>query len=157
MLTLFTQTRHSYGVIPLRKTARGIEMLLIDQKDARNAAGDTYWTFPKGTPEKGETSLETATRETREETGIECEDIDPTFSYDDHYTFSAGLTQISKTVTYYIGRAKAGEVVVQEKEVRDHAWLPLSEARAKLTNDHARNIIDAVESYLPNSRLFESK
>jgi 8-oxo-dGTP pyrophosphatase MutT (NUDIX family) len=154
MFTLFTQTRHSYGVIPLRSTERGIECLLIDQKDSNAPVRNEYWTFPKGTPEKGETGMETAIRETREETGIEFADIDPDFICDDQYTFSVGFTKIHKTVTYYIGRTEEGEVIVQEKEVRGYAWLPLRDARAKLTNDHARLIIDAIVTHLPASRLF---
>ena len=157
MFTLFTQKRHSYGVIPLHITERGVECLLIDQKDSNAPVRDEYWTFPKGTPEKGEVGMETAVRETREETGIVFADVDPDFIYNDQYTFIVGFTKIHKTVTYYIGRAEEGEVIVQEKEVRGHAWLPLTEAKAKLTNEHARQIVDAIIKHLPNSRLFDPK
>jgi len=155
MFTLFTRTRHSYGVIPLRQTERGVECLLIDQKDS-HVPGAEYWTFPKGTPEKGETGRETAVRETREETGISCDVIDPDFLYDEQYSFTVGLTRYNKTVTYYIGRGD-GDVKIQEKEVNDHVWLPLDLAREKLTHDNARPIIDAIHAHLPNSRLFDSK
>ena len=156
MFTLFFARRHSYGVIPLRQTERGIEILLIDQKDTHNPR-PAYWTFPKGTPEEGETGIETAIRETREETGVVCDLIDEKFVYDDKYTFSVGFIKIKKTVTYYIGQAREGEVMVQEKEVRGYAWLNLQEAHAKLTNDRARLIIDAIEARLPHSRLFAKK
>jgi 8-oxo-dGTP pyrophosphatase MutT (NUDIX family) len=153
MTVFFFTTRHSYGVIPLRKTAQGIECLLINQIDNHKKETD-YWTFPKGTPEEGETGLETAVRETKEETGVICVDIDPQFEYHDHYTFTVGLTTIKKTVTYYIGRAESEVVSVQEIEVRDYAWLPLLDARNKLTNDHARTIVDAILTHLPEARLF---
>jgi predicted NUDIX family NTP pyrophosphohydrolase len=80
--------------------------------------------------------------------------IDEVFSYDDHYTFTVGLTNIEKVVTYYIGRVKDGEPKVQTKEVKGYAWLTLPEARLQLTNEHARPIIDAIAAHLPNSRLF---
>lgn len=156
MFTLFTQSRHSYGVIPLRLREGVVECLLINQKDNHKNNAE-YWTFPKGTPEKGETDMETAVRETKEEVGVSFDDVDPDFSYDDLYTFVAGFTRINKVVTYYIGRTTPGEVVVQEKEVREAAWLPLADARAKLTNDHARTIVDAILARLPHSRLFASK
>jgi 8-oxo-dGTP pyrophosphatase MutT (NUDIX family) len=154
MFTLFTKRRHSYGVIPLRVKGDGVECLLIDQKDVHKP-GAEYWTFPKGTPEQGETGIETALRETKEETGVGCSHIDPEFVYDDHYVFTVGLTQIEKTVTYYIGVADTSEVHVQEAEVRSSLWLPLVAAQAKLTNDHARKIIDAIVARLPHARLFE--
>jgi 8-oxo-dGTP pyrophosphatase MutT (NUDIX family) len=137
----------------LRQSERGIECLLINQIDDILDT-EEYWTFPKGTPEHGETPLETAVRETREETGLMCEDIDHEFTYDDHYSFRVGFTRINKIVTYFIGRVHDGEVRVQNTEVRDFIWLPLTEARAKLTNDQARSIIDAITAYLPQSRLF---
>ena len=155
MFTLLFARRHSYGVIPLRQTERGIEILLIDQKDSSRVSGGAYWTFPKGTPEKGETGRETAVRETREETGITCTTIDPSFAYDETYSFTVGLTRYDKIVTYYIGRADSSKVTMQEKEVKDHVWLPLSDARMKLTHDNARSIIDAITARLPHSRLFE--
>jgi bis(5'-nucleosidyl)-tetraphosphatase len=151
----FTTIRHSYGVIPLRKTSRGIECLLINQIDNHKKETE-YWTFPKGTPEKGETPLQTAIRETWEEVGISCDPIDETFSYDDHYTFTVGLETIEKTVTYYIGVTDA-DAMPQQSEVRECVWLSLDDARAKLTNDRARNIIDAIQTHLRTSRLFEVK
>ena len=156
MLTLFTTKRHSYGVIPLRLHDGVVECLLINQKDTHNPRPE-YWTFPKGTPEKGETGMETAIRETKEEVGMSFDDIDPDFSYDDSYSFTVGMTRIDKVVTYYMGRATEGSVVVQDTEVHEALWLPLAAARLKLTNDHARAIVDAIEVRLPHSRLFAPK
>ena len=157
MFTLFSVHRHSYGVIPLRMRDGVVECLLINQKKSSRAFDGAYWTFPKGTPEKGETGMETAIRETKEEVGINFDDIDPDFSYDDSYSFVDGLTRIDKIVTYYIGRASEGDVVVQDKEVHEAMWLPLAEAHIKLTNDHARLIVDAISARLPHARLFASK
>jgi 8-oxo-dGTP pyrophosphatase MutT (NUDIX family) len=156
MTAFFVTTPHSYGVIPLRKTKQGIECLLINQIDYHKKGTD-YWTFPKGTPEAGETPLQTAIRETREEVGILCDPIDDTFSYYDHYAFTVGQQLVEKTVTYYIGVATGADAVPQQSEVRECVWLPLADARAKLTNDHARQIIDAIRTHLRTSRLFKIK
>ena len=45
------------------------------------------WDLPKGHVDEGETELQCALRELREETGIAAEDIeiDPTFSYENRY------------------------------------------------------------------------
>ena len=153
---MHAQKPHSYGVIPLRKGEFEVEALLIDQRD-RLKPGLEYWTFAKGTPEEGETALETAIRETREETGIVCEKVDSDFSYDQHYTFEDEMIQFDKTVTYYIGTSIEYVVAIQAEEVRDSMWLPLSVAREKITHESGKEIIDAIIEHLPNSRLFQGK
>ena len=147
---------HSFGVIPLRKGAFEIEVLLIDQIN-RLSPGTEYWTFPKGTPEKSETGLETAIRETKEETGVVCESVDDTFAYDQEYTFEDEGTVYEKKVTYFIGRSDNSIVQMQESEVKDFTWLPLDVARERLTRESAHSVIDAIVAHLPHSRLFAKK
>ena len=153
MFTLFTQQRHSYGVIPIIKDAGSYQILLINQKDSK---GD-YWTFPKGTPEKGESGQQTALRETKEETGLEIEMLDEDFSYNEEYTFESRGERIEKVVTYYIGTPLSRETTAQEAEVHECVWMTFETARAKVTFDGARAVIDAIEKHLPNSRLFAEK
>lgn len=43
---------------------------------ARNDNGAIFWSFPKGNQEKGESNLETALRETKEEVGLSVKIID---------------------------------------------------------------------------------
>jgi len=151
---MITTKLHSYGVIPLRDGLFGVELLLIDQRD-RLEPGQEYWTFPKGTPEEGEIGIQTAVRETREETGILCDVLDGQFEYNQTYTFQDEGIAFEKTVTYFLGASSSGGVVeIQPSEVKDHTWLPLEEARNKLTHEGAREIIDAIIAHLPNSRLF---
>lgn len=49
------------------------EVLLIGTRDD---SGKMFWSFPKGHQEDGETDIETAIRETKEETGLYVEIID---------------------------------------------------------------------------------
>lgn len=55
--------KRSYGIIPIAFPAGGAPLFLI-LRAYRN------WDFPKGGPEAGETPLQAARRELREETGI---------------------------------------------------------------------------------------
>lgn len=153
---MITTKLHSYGVIPLREGLFGIEVLLIDQRD-RLEPGKEYWTFPKGTPDEGEVGVQTAVRETHEETGIYCDMLDSVFEFNQTYTFQDEGMTFEKTVTYYLGSASDAVVQIQASEVKDHTWLPLDEAKYKLTHEGAREIIDAIVAHLPNSRLFQEK
>lgn len=49
------------------------KVLLIGAKDDN---GDIFWSFPKGHQDGGETGIETALRETLEETGLNVEIVD---------------------------------------------------------------------------------
>jgi len=57
-----SRPRLSAGVIVVRRTPQGPRFLLL--------RSFRYWDFPKGQVEAGETPLDAARRETREETGI---------------------------------------------------------------------------------------
>ena len=109
------QKRHSYGVIPIIKDGDSFQILLINQKDSK---GD-YWTFPKGTPEVGETALETAVRETAEEVGLVMDTLDPDFSCTEEYSFESRGARIKKQVTYYLGVPTSRQTTAQEAEVRE--------------------------------------
>ena len=70
----------SYGVIPIRQVGDTWEVFLIHQFS--NIGNNSYWVFPKGHPEAGETPEQTAKRELIEETGMTVGTLlnEPTFS-----------------------------------------------------------------------------
>lgn len=92
-----------------------------------------YWEFPKGKQEQGETDTETALRELHEETGL-TGDIGPEGPIDISYTFHRDDVEVHKEVRYFVCRVPdASQVVVQEGEVNDHAWLPLEDLMERAT------------------------
>jgi bis(5'-nucleosidyl)-tetraphosphatase len=80
------------------------------------------WDLPKGHCEPGESLIETALRETEEETGIAAESIEliDGFAYSLEYTMSyasAPSDVFAKRVTYLMGRiASPGEIKCTEHE-----------------------------------------
>lgn len=133
-----TKIVHSYGIIPVRKTEAGLELLLIHMY---GSAGGTHWTFPKGRPEAGETPLESALRECKEEVGLV-----PTKVYSDdpileHYMFTFEGVQIEKTVTFFVGSIDSPEVTIQPEEIKEAVWLPLAEVSARLTYPAAQSVL----------------
>ncbi len=127
--------RRSCGVIPYRMTATGPEFLLALQTN--NA-----WTFPKGHMEAFETEKETALRELWEETGLTAE---PLGDYRElvEYKLSNGCL---KQVVLFLGEA-AGEIRVNQKELKECRWVTAREAAQLLHKDYDR-VLDGVCRYL---------
>jgi 8-oxo-dGTP pyrophosphatase MutT (NUDIX family) len=111
------------------------QVLLIRARDLRN---QPVWTLPKGTLVSGETSEQAALREVCEETGYECEvvrELDVVT-----YWFQRSGQRIKKTVRWYLMRpvAKVGE---HDHEVDETAWLPPTEANARLRYESDRRLV----------------
>ena len=138
-------TRHSYGIVPLFKSDTGIEVLLILQ----SRLGPKVWGFPKGTPEDGESSLETALRETKEEIGSGDIDLVPGFSYTESYVFTEtdGAT-VHKQVTYFAGFLQDKNVTPQMSEVDAYGWFPFDDAHEKITFPETRAVLESLRSHM---------
>ena len=132
-----TKIVHSYGIIPIRKTDTGLEMLVIHMY---GSAGGTHWTFPKGRPEVGETPIVSALRECKEEVGITPATVWEDAPIVESYTFVHDDTQVEKTVTFYIGMVENSDITIQPEEIKEALWLPVGEVMEKLTHDSSKSI-----------------
>ena len=92
------------------------EILLVHRRTPR------LWALPKGTPDAGETILETALREVREETGIEVEAEEPLGAIT--YFFVRERTRFHKTVHFFLMRPVGGEHRAARSRVRRGALVP---------------------------------
>lgn len=90
-----------------------------------------FWGFPKGHMEDGETEIETALREVKEEVGLEVE-IDEQKRYILNYIIK---DEIDKTTVLYIATPKNEEIVMQESEIENAKWCSFEEALETLTFD----------------------
>lgn len=96
------------------------------------------WTFPKGKAERGEDDLACALREVEEETGLIC--------HPDRELASAAYVDAKgrdKLVRYWAMTPLAGDVRPYPPEVDEVRWVTVAEARAELTYDHDRPILDS--------------
>lgn len=114
---------------------------------ARDLQGRPVWTFPKGTLAAGESSLDAALREVREETGYQCEVVRELSTVT--YWFQREGRRIRKTVRWYLMRplAKVGE---HDHEVDEVLWAAREDALARLRYDSDRRLLTAVNA-LPSS------
>jgi len=105
------------------------------------------WEFPKGGVDEGETLIETATRELREETGLTSEQISivPGFQRTEDYRFSSGQgadrTLVHKRVTYFLAESSTMDVTVSQHEISQYAWLELADAVRKLKYKERRQLL----------------
>ena len=103
------------------------------------------WSFPKGKLDPGEHVLAAAVREVAEETGLDIR-LGPPLSTQ-RYIAGNG-TPKTKDVHYWVGRVVGDHDVSTYRpndEIDEVLWLPLEEARAKLTYDYDRATLEEFE------------
>ncbi|MEM3405827.1 MAG: NUDIX domain-containing protein [Candidatus Pacearchaeota archaeon] len=94
----------------------------------------TYWGFPKGIIENNENELETALRETIEETGINNIQLIKGFKYKQKWFFKRENDFINKEATFFLGKTTK-EDAAKTKISYEHesfVWLPFNKALERL-------------------------
>jgi len=96
-----------------------------------------HWDFPKGHVEDGETEIETAKREVKEETNIDVE-INEKFRYTIKYS---PKQDVIKEVVYFLAKNINDSKKAQIEEVSEVNWFSYEEAIEKITYDNARYLL----------------
>lgn len=128
----------SCGALVYRIKDGRIQLLVI-----RHRMGG-HWSFPKGHTEGGETEVETALREVREETGLAIELLDG-FREQVSYFPRPG---ISKDVAYFLGYARDSRTHMQEEEISALRWVDLSQCHKFLTYSNDKLLLSRAKQYL---------
>jgi 8-oxo-dGTP pyrophosphatase MutT (NUDIX family) len=132
-----TEHEVSYGGV----VVRGDDVMVIVPRGRRRVLG-----LPKGGPNPGETPEETAAREVREETGVTATVRERLGQVD--YTYRRGGRAIDKTVHFYLCEYEDGDTADHDHEVEDARWMPLADARRRLTYPGERAMIARALSIL---------
>ena len=96
--------------------------------------------FPKGHMEQGETEIETARRETKEETNLDVI-VDEKKRYTISYITS---TQIDKEVVYFRAKPISYSLLPQEAEIAEIMWVDINEAKQYLSFDNLKQLWQTV-------------
>ncbi len=123
----------SFGIIPLQQVDGTWQVLLILHKGGR------HWAFPKGRSNPGETALESARRELKEETGLDVDNLLQDEPLTEQYEFRRRGESVVKTVQYFPA-VVSGTVRLQPEEIQDAKWVLLKEAVRHLTFREAKEM-----------------
>jgi 8-oxo-dGTP pyrophosphatase MutT (NUDIX family) len=105
--------------------------------------------LPKGHPEPGESSIEAATREVREETGLVADHVEKLG--DVRYWYALKGERVLKIVSFFLFRYRSGSVRDHDHEVLSAEWIPLEDAPRLLAYKGERQMAElALSRALPD-------
>ena len=134
----------SAGGLALRRF-RGREFLAaVRVKDGRVLA------LPKGHIDPGESAADAATRELREEAGINGRLVEKLG--DVKYWYSRDGDRVMKVVSFFLFRYRSGSVRDHDFEVDSAEWVPLEDAPRLLSYRGEREMAEAALSALSAGR-----
>jgi bis(5'-nucleosidyl)-tetraphosphatase len=130
----------SAGIVLFRKENSEILFLLLHYPSG-------HWDFVKGKMEKGETTHQTAIRETREETGITDIVFLENFEEWIEYNFQFQGELVHKKVVFFLAETKTKDILISHEHL-DYTWMNYQTAMEKTTFDNAKSILTKSKSLL---------
>ena len=137
------RTVNAAGIIVFART-EPLSFLLLQHKDR--------WDLPKGHAEPGETLIETALRETEEETGIPAADIDIDGDFEFKIQYLVSSEQrgtYHKCVTYFLGFTDRRPEILPTEHI-GYAWFPWPAGQIQAQTIDP--LLAAVKRHLDNGR-----
>jgi 8-oxo-dGTP pyrophosphatase MutT (NUDIX family) len=116
----------------------------------RAADGSRVLALPKGHIDPGETTIQAATREVREETGIVAELVCELG--ESRYWYRRDGRTVGKTVAFFLFNHVEGDTADHDDEVEEVRWIDLQEAQRALSHDAEREMVALALAYLHKDR-----
>ncbi|MCA9396657.1 MAG: NUDIX domain-containing protein [Candidatus Omnitrophica bacterium] len=135
------KSERSAGIIPVRIVESEIRYFLI-----QHLAG--HWGFPKGHHEEGESDLEAAVREFKEETGLDDPQILRSHPFEERYVITRDDIAIDKCVKFFLAVAGDGSPSVQKSEIQNCGWFNFEQAFEKITYTESQKVLVDANLYL---------
>lgn len=130
------------GFIIYKKVDSGVQYLLLQA-----STGSNHWSPPKGRTMEGESEMETAYRETKEETGIikQYLEVHESCKYVLNFKKKDGKKQL---VYWLVKLLKSSFPITLSIEHKDFAWVTLSQASDCIKYSDMQEILHMCESYI---------
>jgi len=126
------------------------EQLVTIVPTRRAADGSRVLALPKGHVDPGETPIEAAVREVREETGIVAEPVCELG--ESRYWYRRDGRTIGKSVAFFLFTYVEGDTADHDDEVEEVRWIGLHEAAAELSHEAEREMVALARAYLDKDR-----
>jgi mutator protein MutT len=126
------------------------EQLVTIVPTRRAADGSRVLALPKGHVDPGETPIEAAVREVREETGIVAEPVCELG--ESRYWYRRDGRTIGKSVAFFLFSYVEGDIADHDDEVEEVRWIDLHEAQAELSHEAEREMVALALAYLDKDR-----
>ena len=133
----------SAGIVLFRNASNKNEFLLLNYPQG-------HWDFIKGKVEQDETPYETASRETKEETGISDIEFIDDFEESVEYNFRFKNEGIHKKVIFFLAKTNEKKISLSH-EHNDSVWLEYDDALKKTTFRNAKNVLSKANEFLLNT------
>jgi len=133
----------SAGIVLFRKEKSKKLFLLLHYPSG-------HWDFVKGKMEKGESTHETAIRETGEETGITDITFVDNFEEWIEYNFKYKGELVQKKVVFFLAETKTKEIKISH-EHSGYTWTDYNSSMEKTTFDNAKTVLTKAEKLLSNT------
>lgn len=134
------------GLIWRRQPGGSLSLVLV------RPAGRRSWVLPKGHVEAGETVVQAAMREAREESGLTVGVVEPlgeiSYVYSSRDRDGAALTRIFKRVHFFLMEHAGGDPSAHDSETDEVAWLSFDEALARATHPSEQALIAKARAML---------
>jgi 8-oxo-dGTP pyrophosphatase MutT (NUDIX family) len=149
---LRTESAVSAGGVVYRFSEWGLEVVLV----GRTSEG--IWGLPKGTPEPGEDLVTAATREVREETGLEVVAEEEIGSIRYWFVRKEEGVRYHKTVYHYLFVPVGGNLELHDAEYDRVDWFEVEEACRLLTYANELGVVrQAAEMLMRRAASIEGK
>ncbi|MCV0392825.1 MAG: NUDIX domain-containing protein [Nitrosopumilus sp.] len=130
----------SAGIVLFRKEENENLFLLLHYPSG-------HWDFVKGKMEKGESTRETAIRETKEETGITDIEFIDDFEEWIEYNFQYQGELVQKKVVFFLAETKTKEIKISHEHL-NYTWMNYNTSMEKTTFDNAKNVLTKAQMLL---------
>ncbi len=109
--------------------------------------------FPKGHMEKGETEVQTARREIKEETGLNIRIIRGFRTSEEYFLLRDGKPETKKRVVYFLAEYKKQSFSVQKSELSEINLMAYQEAMNSFQHDSTKRILTEADRFLNRIKL----